>query len=173
MTEPRMVRSFQYVNRSYQEVCALLLREPLDVLQRATTSASKRTKSLATSLRVTLSAVEISVDVRLFIRHIREDLALDGSSRTLRLQLTWEAMTNPGLFPSMLAELSVGELSGTETQIEIHGAYWTPMGPLGAVIDAAVGHRLAEAVVHRFLVDLVEQIRSDLPVQSPMRDSHG
>ena len=86
MTEPRMVCSYQYINRSYQEVCALLLREPLDVLQRATTSASKRTKSLATSLRVTFSALEISVDVRLFVRHIREDsgprwLFADAASR--------------------------------------------------------------------------------------------
>jgi hypothetical protein len=37
------------------------------------------------------------------------------------------------------------------------------MGPLGTAFDMAVGHRIADASVHRFLSDLVEQLRCELP----------
>jgi len=173
MAQPQTIRGYQYLTRPYEEVRPLLLRDPLDLLQRATTSASARVGALATSLRVKLGSLEVSVDVRLYIRGIREEGSLDGVARALRLELTWEAMQTPALFPSMLAELVVRPRSSTETQIEIHCSYWTPMGPIGAAIDALAGHRLAEQVVYRFLIDLVEQLRSDLRVQDSARGCHG
>lgn len=173
MAEPHGISCYQYVTRSYQDVSTLLRREPLALLQRATTSASARAKSLATSLRLSLGGLEISVDVRLHVRRIREDRTIDGVPEALRIELTWDAMKNPGLFPSMLAELVVRRLSETETQVEILGSYWTPMGSLGTAIDAAVGHRLAKAVLHRFLVDLVEQLHSDLPGPDSVTSTQG
>lgn len=63
----------------------------------------------------------------------------------------------------MTAELSLWPLTSTETQLEILGAYRPPLGIVGNALDAAVGHRLAEATVHRFLDDVVEQLRRELP----------
>jgi hypothetical protein len=163
MGGPKAVGCYDYVTRTYEDVCALLRREPLDLLQRATTSAAARAQSLATSLRVELAGLEIGVDVRLCVRHICDHETLAGVLPALRIELTWEAINRPALFPSMLAELLVWPLSERETQIEIHGAYWTPMGPLGTAFDMAVGHRIADASVHRFLSDLVEQLRCELP----------
>ena len=162
MGEPRMVGCYQYVNRGYEDVGTLLRREPLDLLQRATTTASARARSLATSLRVELAGLEVSVDVRLHVRGIRDGETIAGVP-SLRIELTWEAIHNPALFPSMLAELLVRPLSARETQIEIQGVYWTPMGPIGTAFDAALGHHIAEAAVHRFLSDVVEQLRCELP----------
>jgi hypothetical protein len=63
----------------------------------------------------------------------------------------------------MAAEISAWPLSSSETQLEIEGGYRPPLGPLGTAIDAAVGHRVAEACVHRLLEDLSEQLRRELP----------
>jgi hypothetical protein len=63
----------------------------------------------------------------------------------------------------MKAVLSFWPLTSSETQMEIEGAYRPPLGAVGNVADAAVGHRVAEAAVHRFLDDVVEQIRRELP----------
>ena len=62
----------------------------------------------------------------------------------------------------MKAELSFWPLTATETQLELTGAYEPPLGALGKAVDAAIGHRIAEATVHRFLDDLVEQLRREL-----------
>jgi hypothetical protein len=36
------------------------------------------------------------------------------------------------------------------------------MGVLGTALDAVVGHRIAEASVHRFVRAIVERLRQDL-----------
>ena len=62
----------------------------------------------------------------------------------------------------MVATLSAWPLSPEETQIEIEGDYTPPLGAVGRALDAAVLHRVAEAAVHRFLEDVVEQLRRDV-----------
>jgi hypothetical protein len=165
MTEPRTVSCYLYVKRPFSDVRALLIRGPLPLLQRATTSATARTQSLATSLRVDMASVSLSVDVRTHVRHVRDEL-VSGALPGLCVEFAWEAVNHPSLFPSMLADLIVWPLSARETQIEMQGSYWIPMGRLGEVFDAAIGHRIAEASALCFLGDLLEQICSELPQPS-------
>lgn len=63
----------------------------------------------------------------------------------------------------MEAQLSVWPLTETETQLEIVGAYDPPLGLVGDAFDAAVGRRIAEATVLRFLDEVAAQIRKELP----------
>jgi hypothetical protein len=163
MSEPRTVRCYEYVNRPYESVRELLHREPLKLVQRATTSAAARAGSLIASLRVQFASIEIGVDVRVLVRRIRDLQTGPGNVPVTRVELEWEATRVPALFPAMLAEVSAQPLSATETQVDIEGSYWPPLGPVGNAIDAAVGHRIAEAAVHRLLADLLEQIRDELP----------
>jgi hypothetical protein len=37
---------------------------------------------------------------------------------------------------------------------------------VGQAMDAALGHRIAEASVHSFLEDVVEQMKRDLPTHA-------
>ena len=129
MGEPKAVGCYDYVTRPYEDVCALLRREPLNLLQRATTSAAARAQSLATSLRVELAGLEVGVDVRLCVRHIRDHETLAGVLPALRIELTWEAIDHPALFPSMLAELLVWPLSERETQNRDQRRLLDPDGP--------------------------------------------
>jgi hypothetical protein len=62
----------------------------------------------------------------------------------------------------MRAELSVYPLTATETQLDFAGRYEPPLGALGSAMDAMVGHRIAEASVHRFLQDVAAYLRREL-----------
>jgi hypothetical protein len=163
MTEPRTLRCYQYINRPYSEVREVLRSRPLEVLQRATTSAAARAKALAANLKVSLGGVEVGVDVRTYLHGIRDDEPVAGLAAVTRVDIGWEAVRTPTLFPVMRAQLSAWPLTSTETQLEIEGEYKPPLGVVGTLVDAAVGHRVAEASVHRFLEDTVEQLKRDIP----------
>jgi hypothetical protein len=162
MNQPRTVRCHQTVERRFDEVATVLRRQPSDLFQRATTSAAVRAAALAAHLRVEIVGLEVGVDVRLFVRRVREVQSDIGLPSALSVELTWEAIRNPELFPSMLAELTARPLSAYETQLELSGTYWTPMGLLGAAIDVVIGHRIAEAAVKHFLEDVTAELRNEL-----------
>jgi hypothetical protein len=167
MSEPRLLRCYQYINRPYEEVRDVLRSRPLEILQRATTSAATRGTALMSHLSVNIGKVEVGVDVRTYLRGIREDEGLAGLTPVTRVDIGWEAVGAPTLFPVMRAQLSVWPLTSTETQLELEGEYTPPLGRAGKVLDAAIGHRVAEASVHRFVEDAVEQLRRELPGATP------
>lgn len=163
MSEPHKLRCYQYVNRPYESVRVLLHQRPLEVFQRATTSAAARAGEVASSLHTRFAGIEVGVDVRIHVQAVRDEEGIAGMSPLTRIRLAWEAVRAAALFPVMKAQLSFWPLTSTETQLEIEGAYQPPLGLLGNAADAAVGHRLAEATVHRFLDEVVEQLRCELP----------
>jgi hypothetical protein len=163
MTEPKQLRCYEYVGRPYERVRPLLRDSGLQLFQQATTSAAKRVDALASTLRVAFAGLEIGVDVHIKVVDVRDEDWIPKLAPVTRIRLEWESAHARGLFPSMKAELSAWPLYATETQLEIVGHYHPPLGVVGDAIDALVGHRLAEAAVHRFLEDIVEQIRRELP----------
>jgi hypothetical protein len=162
MSAPRRVRCYQYVNRPYDDVRDLFRRDALHVYRRATKAATARANGLVASLHAGVSGVEIAIDVRLHDQDIKDEAGIAGLVPVTRMTFSWEAGHAAALFPTMEAELSFWPLTSSETQLEIEGAYRPPLGVVGTAIDAAVGHRLAEATVHRFLDDVAEQLRREL-----------
>jgi hypothetical protein len=63
----------------------------------------------------------------------------------------------------MSADLALSPLAFAETRIEFEGVYTPPLASLGQAFDALVGHRVAEAAVHRFVNDVIDEIRRELP----------
>jgi hypothetical protein len=163
MSEPRKLRCYQYVNRPYDAVRELFRQRPLEIFQPATTSAAERANAVEANLRAGVAGIDVGVDVRIHLHAVREEEGVAGMSPVTRVTLAWEATRAPSFFPVMRAELSFCPLTSTETQLEIEGTYRPPLGAVGNVVDAALGHRVAEATVHRFLDDIVEQIRRELP----------
>jgi hypothetical protein len=163
MSEPRKLRCYQYVNRPFPAVRELLRSRPVDVFQHATTSAAARASALTASLHASVAGLDVGVDVRIHVNGVRDDEGVAGLAPVTRITLAWEAARATAFFPVMTAELSLWPLTSTETQLEILGAYRPPLGVVGNALDAAVGHRLAEATVHRFLDDVVEQLRREVP----------
>jgi len=156
----RAVRAFDYVNHPYEPVRDALRQDAAGIFQKATQLARERSGEIVASLSVNLSGLQISREVALQIGALREEGSL--FSRVAHIDLEWHAVESPGLFPTLKADFRIYPLSVTETQIDLSGEYEPPLGVLGGAIDAVVGHRLAEASVHRFVRAVVEGLRRDV-----------
>ena len=162
MSKGRQIRSFDYVNHPYERVREALTEDAHAVFQAATKAASDRAQDVASALRVNIAGLEVSSDILISIHRIEEKPGGAWAQPTTRLELEWEAARSPGLFPLMKAELSLYALTATETQLDFAGSYMPPLGPLGTTVNAIVGHRIAEASVHRFLADVARYLRAEL-----------
>ena len=117
---------------------------------------------LAETFGVQVAGIEIAKDVVIRVKSTDERRSAALDTMVTLIELEWEAAQSPRLFPLMRGELSVYALSATETQLDFLGHYEPPLGALGSAIDAIVGHRIAEASVHRFLTDVAEFLRTTL-----------
>jgi len=157
------IRCFDYVNHPYERVREILARDALDVFQRATRVAASRADAVASALHVQVGTLEVGAEIAISVKGMKEE---DPAGRTLapgtRLHLEWESARSPRLFPLMQAELAFYPLTATETQLDFTGHYLPPLGILGSAIDAAIGHRIAEASVHRFVADVADYLRRTL-----------
>jgi hypothetical protein len=152
----RTLRCYDYVNQPYARVRDALLANPHYVFRHATAAAAIE----AAKLHVRVGAIDVGTDVIIRILGIAHDTAYDEPATKLTLE--WSAARNPGLFPTMMATLAIFPLSATETQLELEGQYRPPMGKLGEAIDAAAGHRLADASVTRFIQEVAGWLREEL-----------
>lgn len=160
MSEGREIRVYEYVNQPYEKVRDAVLRDPSALFRRATNAAASRARDVATGLRVNVGGIEIGAEI---------DLVVDGTETHDRpgapqttLKLRWRGANRPGLFPTMEAELSLYPLSPRETQLDLLGHYRPPLGVVGSAMDVLVGHRIAEASVHRFVDDIAERLEQEL-----------
>ena len=156
------IRSYDYVNHPYERVRDALKQDALSVFQSATKAAASRAQSVAAELHVDFGFVAVTSDIRISVKDIEEKFSDAISSPVTHLLLEWEAATRPGLFPLMKGELSVYPLTSTETQLDFWGLYEPPFGAVGKAMNAMVGHRIAEASVHRFITDVAGYLRKAL-----------
>lgn len=161
--DQREIRAFDYVNQPYEPVRDALKRDALGIFQRATKLAENRSNDLVAALSVDLAGINISKDIKIRVGEIKEETFGHGElARLTQIPLEWQAADSPGLFPAMQAELKVYPLSFGETQVELTGRYDPPMGVLGSAVDRVLGHRLAEASVHRFVKAIVDRLKADM-----------
>ncbi|MFQ5650574.1 MAG: hypothetical protein ACE5IY_11585 [bacterium] len=158
----KTIRCYDYVNQPYEAVRDALSVDTLTVFRNATKAAASRAQTVAAELRVNVRGIEVGTDISISVREIEDRPKRVTSPPVTRLQLEWEAAKMPRLFPFMKAELSIYPLTATETQLEFLGSYEAPFGVLGGALDAVVGHRIAEASVHRFIKDVAAYLRTEL-----------
>lgn len=162
MAADREIRSYDYVNHPYEQVRDALRRDAKAVFRAATQAASTRAEKVAAALHVDVAGIRLSRDVVIEVKRIEETPTSPRAMPETTLELAWEAAESPRLFPLMRAELHVYALTSTETQLDFQGHYRPPLGALGRVMDAIVGHRIAEASVHCFLADVAAHLRQSL-----------
>jgi hypothetical protein len=162
MSQGQRIRSYDYVNHPYARVRDALRANPTAVFQSATKAAAARANSLASELRVDVGGLKVSADIAISVKQIAESPGTATSGPSTVIQLEWEAVNRPHLFPFMQAELTLYPLTATETQLDFAGAYRPPLGVLGSAVNAVVGHRIAEGSVHRFVTDVAEYLRTSL-----------
>ena len=162
MPNGRQIRVFDYVNQPYEKVRDALMTGAGPALARATTRAAARAESVASQLRVTIGVVEVATDIEIQVHNVEETPGSGRTSPVTRVSLEWKAKQAPHLFPLMHAELAVYPLTGTETQLDFSGKYEVPLGIVGKGVDAVVGNRIADASVHRFVVEVAQHLRETL-----------
>jgi hypothetical protein len=158
----REIRSYDYVNHPYERVRDVLKQDTLSVFQSATKAAASRAQSVAAELHLDFGGIGVKTDINISVNRIEERLVDLAAIPITRLQLEWEAATAPRLFPFMKGELSVYPLTSTETQLDFFGVYEPPFGAVGKTMNAIVGHRIAEASVHRFVNDVAAYLRQSV-----------
>ncbi|HKJ03878.1 MAG TPA: hypothetical protein VJ997_15535, partial [Longimicrobiales bacterium] len=146
----------------YPKVRDALLVDPPATFRAATRAAADRAGSVAAALRVDIAGIHVGAEIEISVGDPIEVPEAQGRPPSIRIPVEWEAAKRPGLFPLMRAELSAYPLTATETQLDFGGAYEPPLGPVGGALDAVVGHRIAEASVHRFLADVAHHLRGTL-----------
>ena len=147
------IHCYDYVNHPYAQVRDALTKDPVALFRAATRAAASRAQSVAAELRVELGGVGVEADITISVKNIEE------KASATRMQLEWESATMPNLFPLMKAEIAIYPLTATETQLDFQGTYKPPLGALGKAMNALVGHRIAEASVHRFVTDVAGYLR--------------
>jgi hypothetical protein len=158
----REVRSFDYVNHPYEKVRNVLRADPQLVFSAATRAAASRASSVASELRVDVGGITVGAEIKVSVGTIEEATRGVRTEPVTRIPITWEGARRPGMFPLMSAELHVYPLTATETQLDFQGRYEPPLGALGGAFDAVVGHRIAEASVHRFVRDVARHLRESI-----------
>ena len=147
------------MNHPYDRVCNALKQNALIVFLSATKTAASRAQSVAAELRVDFAVIGVKTDIKIVVKSVDERAGRSASTPTTKLTLEWEAAKIPRLFPLMKGELFVYPLTATETQLDFSGVYKAPFGSIGKTMNAIVGHRIAEASVHRFVSDVAGYLR--------------
>lgn len=80
-------------------------------------------------------------------------------SKLLR-SITWRSATKERLVPGLEGDLELMSLEGYGCQLSLMGSYRPPMSVIGEAGDRLVGHRVAEACVRRFVLDLAKRLES-------------
>jgi hypothetical protein len=154
MTAPALRRDTT-VDARYDHVIELLADDAAGVLQSATQTAAQHADTVVARLTAEVAGLVVGRDVAISVAQF-EPIGITH----VRVPLRWRAREQEALFPAMRAALEVRMVSLTppRTQLAIAGCYEPPLRRLGAVLDSAVGHRLAEATVQRFVEAIAERI---------------
>jgi hypothetical protein len=160
------IRSYDYVNQPFSRVRTALLADPIGTLREATRVASARAQSLSAELRTTIAGIDVSAEIVCTVGPALDEPAGPFGTPTMTMPVAWEAARHPQLFPLMNAVLTIYPLTSTETQVDFLGRYEPPLGGVGSVLDAMIGHRIAEACVHRFTRDVAHHLRTQLGRQT-------
>ena len=161
MSERTAIRVYDYVNRPYSSVKRSLEADAAAVFRAATKVAAVRAKTLASQLHVNIAGFEVGADISIKVESVETTEKTAMFPEKTRINLEWEAAKMPRLFPFMKAELAIYPLTSSETQLDLTGHYEPPLGIVGNVFDAAVGHRIAEATVQQFIRDVAAFLRAE------------
>ena len=144
-------RYYLYLDHPFADVWAVLLSHHPAVWPRL---AGETGDELLTRAGVRLGGVPVYKRVRL---ELGSPYPLDRS-RQVALPIRWHPEGGPPLFPDMSGELVFQPFGPDRTQMTLTANYQPPIGLLGALIDRAVLHLLADATVTDFSLRLAADL---------------
>lgn len=82
----------------------------------------------------------------------------DHQETGLLRAISWRSATAQRAVPSLEADLELASLSGGGCRLSLMGSYRPPLSVVGDAGDWLLGHRVAEAVVRRFVLDIADRL---------------
>jgi hypothetical protein len=135
---------FIHVRRPFKDVERVLTEEPHSWLPSAMADAYARGEDFHSRLGV---GKEMRIGKEVVV-HIA-DAIRNGTKASVPFRV--EAAGATALFPRLEADLEAVAIGQDMTQLTVKGSYRPPLGSLGEILDRALLHYIAEAVVKRFL----------------------
>lgn len=84
---------------------------------------------------------------------------VDGSLTDVLLRpVSWAAVSAETWFPVLEADLELADLGGEHCQLSLRGTYRPPLSVVGGAGDRLLGHRVAEATVRAFVLDIADRL---------------
>jgi hypothetical protein len=87
---------------------------------------------------------------------------------TTLLPIRWRPAATSGLIPELEGDLEVAALTPSSAQLSISARYSPPIGRVGAAIDRALLHRVAEATLKDFLDRVADGLLTLATVAAPV-----
>jgi hypothetical protein len=87
------------------------------------------------------------------------------SAGVLMRAVSWHATRADRLFPVFTGDLELAPLPVQGWQLSLVGTYRPPLSVVGGAADRVLGHRVAEACVRRFVLDVADRLT---PATLPM-----
>jgi hypothetical protein len=72
--------------------------------------------------------------------------------------ISWHAARADRLFPVLTGDLELTPLPVTGWHLSLIGTYRPPLSVVGGAADRVLGHRVAEACVRRFVLDVAQRL---------------
>ncbi len=107
---------------------------------------------------VTIGRLEVYKHVRLEVGASRATLR----SESVMLPVSWVAVGGPPIFPRMEGTLHVEPAGPGAAQLLLNARYDPPLGKLGALIDRALMHRVAQNTMTDFVERLSRALATEL-----------
>jgi len=155
----RMVMVSEYPERSYADIVALLGEDPSELLQEATDLAAAQIDQIVMHMHTPWAWFDHSQDVEIHTGPCRAGRLIT------EVPLTWSAQRRR-LLPSVTGSLTIAPISGRLCELKYVGEYSAPYGVFKNSDDAAVGRRVLEAAVRRFVGELCAllEAKTEAPV---------
>lgn len=124
------------------------------IFRASSDAAVRESNRFRDSLKVRIAGIELDREVEIEL----------GEPQTREygvvIPVRWKAADAAGLFPSIEAVIEVSPLDDDLplTQLSLIGEYKPPLGVVGTIGNAILGHRLAEAAVRSFVTELARRI---------------
>jgi hypothetical protein len=74
--------------------------------------------------------------------------------------VSWKATFPEHLFPVLVGKIELAPAGKSETRLTVSGMYEPPLGRIGALIDDALMHSVAEATIKELTESIAGQLKS-------------
>ncbi len=142
---------------AFDDAIEVLTTRPEQLLQEATDASAAHGDAVTGELVVDLGGFQLARDVAIQVGTPRPVEVLRSV-----LPLRWRAAEGHVLFPAAEANLELSALSlhPPRVQVTVSGTYDPPLGIVGELLDRAIAHRIAAAVVQRFVDEVALRLEA-------------